>query len=110
MTESEAYIHYSCYSWFHNSYPDLRGLLCYNLSNSRNKIEGNKNKAMGLQAGRSDLVFYYHGKAYHIEVKTAEGVQSKEQKEWQRQIEAHRFTYHIIRSLEEFQNLIQNIL
>jgi sulfur relay (sulfurtransferase) complex TusBCD TusD component (DsrE family) len=88
----------------------MRGLLCYNLNNSRNKIDGARNKAKGLIAGRSDLVLYYQGKAYMIEIKTPDGSQQPAQKEWQQLITAQGFQYHICRSLSEFQSLITCIL
>lgn len=103
---NEDRLQYDCYMWFHDKYPELRGLLCYNLNNSRNKIQAMMDKGKGLQKGRSDLVFYYRGVATMIELKTDTGVQSKDQIEWQSKIEAAGFRYHIIKSLEEFQKLI----
>lgn len=107
MTEIQ--IQAACYLWFHNEFPADRGLLCYNLGNSKNAIDGNKNKALGLQAGRSDLVYYYNSKANMIEMKDSTGKQSEKQKEWQSKIEAAGFKYHIVRSLEEFKLLIEHI-
>jgi hypothetical protein len=107
---SEDKIHQDCYVWFHNTYPHLRGLLCYNLNNSRNKVDGARNKAKGLIAGRSDMVLYYQSKAYMIEMKTPDGSQQPAQKEWQQLITAQSFQYHICRSLSEFQSLITCIL
>jgi len=107
---SEDKIHQDCYVWFHNTYPHLRGLLCYNLNNSRNKIDGARNKAKGLIAGRSDLVLYYAANAYMIEIKNEVGSQSNEQKEWEAKIKAQSFEYHICRSLADFQSLITCIL
>lgn len=107
---SEERLQQSLYCWFHNSYPELRGLLCYNFNNSRNGAEGNKNKSMGLQPGRSDLVFYYKNKAYMIELKTLKGRQSDEQKNWEAQITAQGFVYHLIRTEEEFKKIITTIL
>ena len=100
----------NCYIWLHNNYPDLRGLLCYNLSNSKNRVDGAKNKALGLQAGSSDMVFYYKSKAYMIEMKTKIGKQSKVQKNWQDTVKAQGFEYVIIKSLEEFQNYIKSVI
>lgn len=111
MTEkSEEYIQYECVQYFWNEYPALRGLLCYNLNNSKNRIDGNRNKALGLQKGRSDLTLYYKGSAYHIEMKTPAGVQSKEQKEWAALVEKNGFRYYICRNLHEFQTLIKLII
>lgn len=98
------------YMWFHNTYPALRGLLCYNLNNSANKIQGNKNKSMGLQAGRSDLTLYWKGRAYHLEVKTPTGTQQPNQRAWQDLIEAHGFEYTIHRSQEDFMDRVKEIL
>lgn len=107
---NEDKLHANCYLWFHATYPELRGLLCYNLNNSRNKIQAMMDKGKGLQKGRSDLVFYYNGSATMIELKTEEGYQSKEQKEWQSRIEKAGFKYYVIRSLEEFQQLINKLI
>ena len=108
--QSEDKIQSDCYVWFHNTYPTMRGLLCYNLNNSKNKIDGARNKAKGLIAGRSDMVLYYDAKAFMIEFKTSDGVQSAGQKDWQWLITSNGFQYHIIRSLPEFQSLILMLL
>jgi hypothetical protein len=106
--DSESKLQTDCYVWFHNTYPKLRGLLCYNLNNSRNKIDGAKNKALGLIAGRSDMVLYRDGVATMIEFKIRDGVQSELQKEWQKIIEKENFEYYIIRDLDSFINLIRS--
>jgi hypothetical protein len=105
--ESEIKIQSECFLWHWNTYPDERGLLCYNLNNSANKIQGNQNKALGLIKGRSDMVYYKNGKATMIEFKNDIGKQLPEQKKWQEIITNSGFKYHIIRSLDEFRNLIQ---
>ena len=110
IKESEDKIQSDCYVWFHNTYPNLRGLLCYNLNNSKNKIDGARNKAKGLIAGRSDMVLYYNSNAFMIEFKTLDGSQSQGQKEWEALVRSNGFQYHIIRSLEEFKSLILMIV
>jgi len=105
MTENK--LQNQCYLHWHNTYPHLRGLLCYNLNNSRNLIDGNRNKAMGLQAGRADMVLYYRGQAVHIEFKLPGESQSKAQREWQDLIQSHGFRYEVVSSVEQFQRLIQ---
>jgi hypothetical protein len=106
MKKAEDRIQQEIVQWFNNTYPSLRGLLCYNLNNSQNAIDGNRNKMKGLIAGRSDLVLYYCGEAYMIELKTLKGRQGDEQKAWQKLIESHGFEYFIIRDLKEFQQLV----
>lgn len=109
IQKQEDRIQQECYMWFHNTYPHLRGLLCYNLNNSASAIQGNKNKSMGLQPGRSDLVLYYAGHAYMIEMKTEYGKQSRGQSEWQSLTTRHGFVYAVIRTLDEFKVFIQRI-
>lgn len=99
-----------CYIWFHNTYPEFRGLLSYNLNNSRNKIDGNKNLAMGLQKGRSDFELNLWRKTYFIEMKTENGKQSPEQEKWQKLVESHDFDYFVCRDFDEFKNLINHII
>lgn len=108
--KSEARIQHDCYLWFHNEFPELRGLLCYNLNNSMDKVEQSRNKALGLQPGRSDMVFYYRGKAWHIELKKPGGRQSKAQKKWQQTIQNQGFQYVLIDGLEDFKIIIQKII
>lgn len=110
VNDSEERIHTFCYVFFHNTFPEYRGLLCYNLNNSKNRIDGMKNNAKGLRKGRSDFTLYYQGRTYFIEVKTPTGSQSPEQIAWQAKVEAQGFPYYIVRSLPEFQELIFSIL
>lgn len=107
---SESRLQANCYTWFHNTYAQYRGLLCCNLNNSASRVSGSINKAMGVQKGRADMVLYFRGNAYHIEFKLPGAKQSLAQVEWQRVIECHGFRYHLIQSLEAFQELITKIL
>lgn len=108
ITESK--LQADCYIWFHNTFPKLRGLLCYNLNNSKNKIDGNRNKAMGLQKGRADMTFYFDGRAYFFEFKVDTGKQSPEQVEWERKVTEHGFSYWVIRSFYEFQERLHEVI
>lgn len=108
--QSEDKIQSDCYVWFHNTYPQHRGLLCYNLNNSKNKIDGARNKAKGLQPGRSDFTFYYKGEAIFIEMKTNTGKQHTEQKDWERLVIEHGFKYYVCRSILEFMDIIHTFV
>lgn len=108
--EAEDRIQSACYCWFHNTYPELRDLLNYNHNNPKNRIDGNKQKALGLRKGRSDLVFYFQKTAFMIEMKTPTGVQSKVQKAWQQKLESQGFTYFIVRTRERFEEIIKQII
>ena len=89
---------------------DAEAVLELNLNNSANAIQGNKNKAMGVQAGRADFTFYFKGRAFFIEMKTPKGKQQEIQKKWMLNMLHNGFEYHIIRTKEDFKTLINNIL
>jgi hypothetical protein len=107
---SESKIQSDSYLWFHGTYPDLRGLLCYNLNNSRSKIQAMTDRALGLQPGRSDLVLYYKGIAYMLEAKTEKGTQQPNQKVWEAKIKKQGFSYQIFKSKDEFISIILAII
>jgi len=136
MEAGEDRLQAEAYQWFHNTYPELRGLLNYNLNNVTPILPSDARailkkfgilervfgmikkaagyfgmvaKAMGLQAGRSDMVLYLKGKAFMIEWKTPKGKQQGKQKDWQELIEKQGFSYFIVRSLDEFKTLIQTL-
>ena len=96
--------------YFAYQYPSLKGLLCANLNNSKDARTGGINKSMGVIAGRSDLVLYFKGKAYHIEVKAPKGKQSEAQKDWEEIICLAGFDYDVVRSLDEFIHLMKIII
>ena len=106
MKKNEDKLQKECYVWFHNNYPELRNLLCYNLNNSKDAIAGARDRAMGLTKGRCDMVFYYNSTATMIEFKTETGRQTADQKEWQKDIENQGFTYVIVRNLKDFKKII----
>jgi hypothetical protein len=107
--QSEWKIQASMVAWFGRNFRDQRDLLCANNNNSQNRIAGARNNMIGIRSGRADLTLYWSGRAYHIEVKTPNGTQSESQREFQRLIESNGFTYHIVRSKEEFIELIRFI-
>lgn len=110
MEKTEHRIQSDCFVFFHNTYPEHRGKLAYNHANSRNAIDGAKNKALGLIKGRSDFSFYFNKTAYFLECKTPTGKQSKEQKEWQKLMEDSGFEYFLFTSVDEFKEIIKNII
>jgi len=75
-----------------------------------NGISGAIAKAMGIIPGVSDTIFLWEGVAHLIEFKTETGRQSPDQVHWQLFVEKAGFDYYIIRSLEQFQGLIEDIL
>jgi len=96
------------YKFFHNTYPELRGIL-WKVENERkrNKYEQMIAKSTGLVSGVADLNMVYNGTFYGIEVKTETGRQTTAQKEWQKTIENQGGVYVIIRTVDEFKEFIR---
>lgn len=125
MREEEHNIQAACVRWFNLQWPQYRGLL-FAVPNggARSKATAGKLKAEGVVAGVADLIllvpkcvkanddegWYNTIFALCIEMKTAKGRQSPEQKEWQAKVEEHGYKYAVCRSLEEFINTIENYL
>lgn len=111
LTGTEARLQETCYIWFHNNYPHFRGLLFRIKNEGTNKISGARDKALGVVPGVADMCLLVPGKsAVFIELKTAEGRQSYQQKTWQNTIELAGFKYFIIRDLQTFKDLCRELL
>jgi len=90
-----------------NARPDLRGRVFAINNNSQNSIKGAMNKAMGVQAGVSDMCFLKpEGKVVWIEWKTEIGKQSNEQKEFEKVCRQLGHEYVIVRSEDEFLSVL----
>lgn len=101
------------YIWFHNSFPQLRGLL-FAVPNggARDGLQGKVLKATGTFSGVSDMFFLYKGKCHPIEFKRPDGrgVASENQLKWASVVIAHGFDYQIFNDLEEAKQHILNII
>lgn len=109
----EGKIQADCVTYFWNNFPQYRK--CYFAipnENSRidsNAISGAIRKAMGVTKGVADTFLAVQKGNYgglFIEYKTEIGRQSSEQKEWEIIIQNQGYLYRVIRSLEEFKELI----
>lgn len=107
MEKTEARIQQECIMWFHNAFPQCRGLLFEVNNNSMSAKEGSKHKSIGRVAGVSDLILLRpNANTLLIEIKTKNGKQSAHQKLWQDTVEKSGYIYIICRSLEDFKNSI----
>jgi hypothetical protein len=81
-------------------------------NNSRSKEAAVKNKAMGLQRGVADvcLLLPYGRGPIFIEFKTPTGRQSPSQLTWETIIGKEGYKYYVIRSVEQFKELIGKCL
>lgn len=104
----------SCVRWFHLAHRDLTGLL-FAVPNGgrRDRITGARLKLEGVMAGVSDLILLKPNKTYHgllIEMKTAVGVQSQSQKDWQSIVTKAGYKYIVCRTLDKFREEVDNYL
>lgn len=93
--------------WYSREYGRTHDKCLFHVNNkAKNAIEGNRMKAMGVKTGVSDLALITSEGTIYIELKTATGTQSKDQKEFQRQVESLGQKYYIVRSLDDFKKII----
>lgn len=125
MREEEHNIQAACVRWFNMQWPQYRGLLFAVPNGSyRSKATAGKLKAEGVVPGVADLIllvprcvkahddegWYNTIHALCIEMKTAKGRQSHEQKEWQAKVESHGYKYAVCHSLDEFMAVVNGYL
>lgn len=103
----EYVIQESAVAWFRYTYPDYLMFSVPMEATYRNKyyFEG-----IGSMAGVSDTVVILPGKTLFVEFKSAKGRQSPDQKEFENKLKALGGQYYIMKSLEEFQELIKTNL
>lgn len=109
--KSESALQVECFTWFHNTYPNLRGLL-FSVPNGglRSKCEAARLKLEGLTPGVPDLLFFYQKNLYPFELKTASGTLSQEQIAIHNLWGAHGIEVTIIRDTDTFKQQIQRII
>lgn len=112
MRHIESRIQQQCVSWFRLQFPKL-SLLLFAIPNggARSRIEASIMKGEGVTAGVADIILLHPNTAYHalcIEFKTPKGRQQDSQRKWQKAVESNGYKYAIIRSFNEFRELICN--
>lgn len=106
-----------CFMWIWNEKPELR-YLCFTtrnnlttqLSDKESQIKMAQMKSMGMVRGTTDLVFFYAGRLYGMDMKVGADKLSKEQLEFIGALEANGGAGCEIRSLEQFKSEIDSII
>ncbi len=98
-----------CFLWHWTEYPEQRGLMHANNNNSRNKIEGNQKKALGVVKGVLDLEYFYASKLYFFDIKIGRDKLSDDQLAFIAKVESEGAKCYEIRSLEQFQEFIKSV-
>ena len=126
MRHAESDIQQTCVAWFRWQYPKYSKLL-FAVPNggARSAVEASIMSGEGVLAGVADVLLLvpsrkYHGlciefkrqayKAVDGKLKLAKTYQRSDQKIWQEAVEAQGYRYAVIRTLEEFINLINSYL
>jgi hypothetical protein len=99
-----------CVKLFNLLYPNCYGLLFLNYNNPRNAKNGYYLKGIGLISGVADMTLLTKSGAVFIEFKTIKGKQSDLQKQWEQTITSYGYTYVIIRTPQQFLNLLKTHL
>lgn len=90
-----------------NQYPSERRRLFAVNNNSFNRIKGAQMKSIGVVAGVSDMIYLNPRtlRPMWLELKVyTGGRQSDEQKRFQELVETDGYEYHLIRSVNDFNN------
>lgn len=110
--KNESALQQQIFNWYNNNYclknTVNRGMI-FSIPNggTRHIMEAMTLKATGLLKGASDLIVILPSKKLiFVELKMPKGIQSIEQKDFQSRVILLGFEYYIIRSLEEFKELI----
>ena len=111
MNNLEDIIQAESYQWFHNNYPEMRGLL-FAVPNGgkRDPITMNKMKSTGLYPGIPDLIFMLNGKGYGFECKVPGGKLTGEQPKVHATWDKFGNPIYMFYSLEEFKLIMLNII
>jgi len=96
----------ACVKLFKLLKPQEEGRLFLNLNNPRSRTNGHFLKGIGLTAGVADMTYLSDNGAIFLEFKAEKGKQSLSQKWWQGVVEAVDYKYVVIRSLEDFQRVL----
>lgn len=111
MKKTESRIQQEIVMWFRNNYcRKTNNPQCqiFSVPNERsNTKEQMRMISTGLLSGVSDLIVMLPEKVLFVEVKDENGRQSKKQFDFQERAESLGFEYFLVRSLEDFQKIIQ---
>lgn len=102
---SENEIHLKAWQWVSKTYPEL---LIFHVANERDApVQFHvKMKRKGVLAGVADFLAFPSGRKIAIELKDDEGDQNNEQIKFQKRWERTGGVYFLVRTFEDFQNII----
>lgn len=96
-----------CVDWFRTTYPDY---ILFSVSNEGCFKRKPYFESLGMLSGVSDTVVILPNKVLFIEFKALKKYQRPEQKEFENKCLELGFSYYVVRSLEQFQSVINSEL
>lgn len=107
--KSESKIQQEIYQWYWNNFclpsHENREMILHIPNENQHRL-----MSIGVYAGAADLLVTVLGKVLFVEVKTETGKQSPKQKLFEKHCVNVGIPYYLVRSLEEFKELIKQLL
>ncbi|MGV4404947.1 VRR-NUC domain-containing protein [Ornithobacterium rhinotracheale] len=114
MKKLESNLQSTCVRWFRYAYPRLRlSLFAVPNGGSRNVREASRLKKEGVVAGVADLILLTPNDEFGalcIEMKVGKNKQTENQILFQKEAERNGNKYIVVRSFDEFQDVINDYL
>lgn len=100
-----------CHIFLWNNYPHLR-YATWHIANERQTTARNGAvlKAKGVLSGVPDYVINYKGKTLYIEFKSEKGTVSENQKKVHEALRKQGFEVYIVRTFEQFNNILITLI
>lgn len=98
------------YTYFHNTYPEYRGLLVYNLNNPRNAIDGHSAKLMGLRKSRPDMELYWKGSVHLLELKIPSTNPNQDQLDYHEMLRGEGLNVTVARTFDECVEWLEGVI
>ena len=105
---TEAQIQNEIIVWYRNNYQMHGKGLIFSVANEATYLN-KKFKNTGTMPGVSDLIVVTPNKTIFVELKTEKGSQSENQIKFQKAIENLNHKYYLIRSIEQFKNIFNEL-
>ena len=99
-----------CFLWIQRNHPELRTLCWCNDNSPASKRDGARRKASGRVVGVFDLLLYKNKTLFAFDVKVGNDNFSEAQLDWKEKIENEGGQCFEVRSLCEFQELIESLI
>jgi len=118
MRHLESKLQKACVKWLRLQYPYIRTIPAnadfkFHGTSEQCAVAGRRMVDMGYCKGTADIQILISNRLFHslfIEFKILKGKQTKEQLKFEQYCWANDFAYHVVRSFDEFREVVTNYL